>query len=60
MNKKAVTAILGAVLAWLGVVASITGIISDEKSFYVIAAACMSLASLLFLFFSRSAIRPGR
>jgi len=52
MSKRAWTVILAAVLAWLGVIAIITGIIRDDKSFFAIAGVCMGCTGIFLFLFS--------
>ena len=59
MSKKAFLATLATVLAWLGVLVIVTGIIKDEKSLYALAAVCMIFSSILLLLVSRPHIRLG-
>jgi hypothetical protein len=62
MSRKTVAfrIFLASLLALFCVVASITGMLRDEKSFYAIAAVGMSFSSILIVLTMRSYTRSGQ
>lgn len=59
MNQKSITTLLAAMLSLLAFAALVTGLIKDEKSFYLVATLCLGLASA-FSFFTYIRIRMGK
>ncbi len=58
MKKQPFISLLILLLALLGVAALFTGLLKDEKSFYVLGAVCMSIFSIFLFLNSRSNVRP--